>query len=51
MINDIKKNPRFAIISTVEKSEIPLWNMVWLLTAALCAFAIEWFLRKRNGLL
>lgn len=50
-INDIKKNPRFAIISTVEKSEIPLWNMVWLLTAALCAFAIEWFLRKRNGLL
>ena len=50
-INDLKKNPRFAIISTVEKSEIPLWNMVWLLTAALCAFAIEWFLRKRNGLL
>jgi hypothetical protein len=50
-INDLKKNPRFAITSTVEKSEIQLWNMVWLLTAALCSFAIEWFLRKRNGLL
>ncbi|MBI2442133.1 MAG: VWA domain-containing protein [Lentisphaerae bacterium] len=30
---------------------LPLWNRGWLLSAALLFFGLEWFYRRRNGLL
>jgi hypothetical protein len=32
------------------RSDIPLWNLAWLLGAAITCFALEWFLRKRSGM-
>jgi hypothetical protein len=50
-IEDLKKHPRFNQTSIVRESELALWNNVWLLMIAISAFAIEWFLRKRSGLI
>lgn len=36
---------------TTEKKEIALWNYDWLLLIIILLFAIEWFVRKREGLL
>jgi hypothetical protein len=33
------------------KSDIHLWNIVWLLALAVLLFAIEWYLRKQAGML
>lgn len=33
------------------KSEITLWSNKWMLVAVILLFAIEWFLRKRSGML
>ena len=36
----------------VEKAQwLPLWNRWWFLLVALSCFGVEWFLRRRNGLL
>ena len=32
------------------RNDIALWNVAWLLGAALVMFALEWFLRKRSGM-
>jgi hypothetical protein len=32
-------------------SDVRLWNLGWLLGAAVLLFAAEWFLRKRAGML
>jgi hypothetical protein len=50
-IDDLKKHPRFNQTSIVRESELALWNNLWLLMIAISAFAIEWFLRKRSGLI
>jgi hypothetical protein len=50
-IEDLKKHPRFNQTTIVRESEIALWNNLWLLMIAISAFAIEWFLRKRSGLI
>lgn len=34
-----------------KSSEIEIWDSRWLLTLAIFVFALEWFLRKRNGML
>ncbi len=50
-IEDLKKHPRFNQTSIIRESEIALWNNLWLLMIAISAFAIEWFMRKRSGLI
>lgn len=51
-LSEILKSEKFnkEIFST-EKKEIVLWNYDWLLLVIILLFAIEWFIRKREGLL
>lgn len=35
----------------INKSEVRLWSYEWLLVIVILLFSIEWFLRKRNGML
>ncbi len=49
-LDDLKKHPRFTQTSIVKETELALWNNVWLLMIAITAFALEWFFRKRSGL-
>jgi len=51
LIDDILANQGFAPRSLESHSELPLWSTPWVLAAALAAFAIEWVLRKRSGML
>ncbi len=51
IINDIQNNPKFQSYSITLSHDINLWNKWELLVLAILCFAIEWFLRKRNGLL
>jgi hypothetical protein len=51
LIDDILANKGFAPRSVESRNDFPLWNFPWLLAAALAAFALEWFMRKRSGML
>lgn len=51
LIDDIRKTRGFAARPITEKSEVALWNFVWLLGAAIALFGLEWFLRKRGGMI
>ena len=41
----------FTATDRLIKSDIQLWNLVWLLALAVLLFAIEWYLRKQAGML
>lgn len=43
-------DPRFAARTVTTSRDIALWSSWWLLALAVAAFATEWFLRKRSGL-
>ena len=50
----LEKLNYLKINSTKEKivtSEISLWSETWMLVIAILLFAIEWFIRKRSGML
>lgn len=47
---DLKNKATFKDKSVSSRSDISLWNLSWLLGTAIVAFAIEWFMRKRAGL-
>jgi hypothetical protein len=51
LANDIKKIPQFTPRANIIKNEIPLWNLPVILAVIIFLFAIEWFFRKRFGLL
>lgn len=51
LLDSLFANPRVAAATTVHSSEVELWTNVWMLAASLAAFCVEWFLRKRKGLL
>ncbi|HET6513313.1 MAG TPA: hypothetical protein VFH43_14055 [Candidatus Kapabacteria bacterium] len=51
LMEDIRTNPRFAPREITTKADFELWNAWPLLALALTAFAIEWFMRKRLGML
>jgi hypothetical protein len=51
LVEDILANKGFAPRSVESRSDFPLWNYPWVLAAALTAFAIEWVIRKRSGML
>ena len=47
-LNDLKINSSKERIVT---SEISLWSDTWMLMIAIFLFSMEWFIRKRNGML
>ncbi len=51
LITDIKNAPNFKTQIIPNRSEFLLWNWVVLLILSIACFSIEWFLRKRAGLL
>lgn len=51
LVDDIKKHPNFKSKAVSSRSEFLLWNWIVLLSLAILCFTIEWFLRKRAGLL
>ncbi len=50
LLEDMKKHPGFKDRTITQKSEFALWNLPWMLASALLFFAVEWFLRKRSGM-
>lgn len=47
----IQKHELYAATEQTVVSDIQLWNLIWLLSAAVLLFAIEWYLRKQSGLI
>lgn len=50
-INDLKNNRNFKDRAVSQKIEFALWNAPYLLGLAIILFGIEWFLRKKAGML
>jgi hypothetical protein len=48
---DLQKDVKFTPKEIVQTSEIELWNWKYLAAAIVLLLGIEWFLRKRNGML
>lgn len=51
IINDIKSSNTFKSTIVTSKDDIQLWNNWLLMIFAIIMLSIEWFLRKRSGLL
>jgi hypothetical protein len=51
LVEDIRAAKGFAPRSVETHSDFALWNYPWVLAGALLAFAIEWVIRKRSGML
>ena len=51
LINDLLKDERFATIQKSSKNVVPLIDFKYLLVLLILSLAIEWFLRKYNGLI
>ena len=51
LARDLLALPNLRGREVVHSSEIELWNKSWMLAAIVLLFAVEWFLRKRNGML
>ena len=49
--DDIRKSAGFAPRSVESQNDFLLWNYPWVLAAALFAFAMEWLIRKRSGMM
>jgi hypothetical protein len=49
--NDINKLPNFKPRDMSKSSEIEIWNSRWMLALVIFIFAMEWFVRKQNGML
>jgi len=47
----IKKIQSKGVKEVTKRSEIVLWNNYWMLVILISLFALEWFLRKREGML
>ena len=51
LINDLLKDERFAIMQKSSKNVVPLIDFKYLLALLILSLAVEWFLRKYNGLI
>lgn len=51
LINDLSNDSRFATIQKSHKKTVPLIDFTYLLACIVLSLAIEWFLRKYNGLI
>jgi hypothetical protein len=49
-LKDLETKPSFKERPVVAKNELNLWNLPYLLAAAILLFVIEWFMRKRAGM-
>jgi hypothetical protein len=49
--DDVGSLPNFKPRDVTVAQQFELWNRSWTLAALLAIFALEWFLRKRNGML
>ena len=49
-IDDLTKQSSFQPKSITERTEFALWNYYWLLIVAILLFSLEWFIRKRLGM-
>ncbi len=50
-LDDLKSNPAFKPRAVTLRSEFALWNLPWILAAAILLFSLEWFLRKKFGMI
>lgn len=50
IIDALKKDARLRPVTRTSDREFALYHLPWLVAAAITAFAAEWFLRKRKGL-
>lgn len=48
---DLSTSVKFAPQELIEASEIELWNWKYLAGIVILLFAVEWFMRKRSGML
>ena len=48
---DVAALPNFRQRDVSVAQQFELWNKSWMLAAVVALFSIEWFLRKRNGML
>jgi len=48
---DLKNNPNFVPKVVAQKSEFELWNRKYILGAVVLLFGLEWFIRKRSGMM
>ena len=51
LADDIAMMPNFKSRDVSKSAEIEIWNSRWMLALVIFIFALEWFLRKRNGML
>ena len=49
--HDITMMQNFKSRDVSKSAEIEIWNSRWMLALVIFIFALEWFLRKRNGML
>lgn len=50
-LEDLKQLPTYKPRGVTKKIEFALWNLPWLLAVAIFALSLEWFIRKRAGML
>jgi hypothetical protein len=48
---DVAALPNFKPRELTRANEIELWNLKWTLSLIILLFALEWFLRKRSGMI
>ena len=51
LLNILKELKINSSKEKVVTSEITLWSDTWMLVIAVLLFSLEWFIRKRNGML
>jgi hypothetical protein len=51
LAHDVISLPNFKPRDISKSAEIEVWNSRWILALVIFVFAMEWFLRKRNGML
>lgn len=51
LINEILKHSSFKEKNVSKKTEIIIWNLIWILALAVLLFSLEWFIRKRSGMI
>ncbi|MBK6418189.1 MAG: VWA domain-containing protein [Ignavibacteria bacterium] len=50
LIAAVKADPRLRPVARTHEREFPLYHLPWLMFAGILGFSLEWFIRKRRGL-
>ncbi len=51
LLNELNRLNQITSNEKITRSELRLWSYEWLLVIVILLFSLEWFLRKRNGML